>query len=74
MIGYHQLPDATAKNLRDGWLYTGDLGRMDEDGCLYLLDRKNDMIITGRMNVYSTEVEAVIASSARSAVSGDTSW
>lgn len=61
MAGYHQLPAATAKSLRDGWLFTGDIGRLDEDGYLYLLDRKNDMIITGGMNVYSTEVETVIA-------------
>ncbi len=61
MSGYHNLDDATAKALRDGWLYTGDIGRIDADGYLYLLDRKNDMIISGGMNVYTTEVEGVIA-------------
>lgn len=61
MIGYHNLPAKTAETIRDGWLYTGDVGRLDEDGYLYLVDRKNDMIITGGMNVYSTEVENVVA-------------
>ena len=60
MCGYHQLPDTTAQTLRSGWLHTGDLGRMDEDGYVYLLDRKNDMIISGGMNVYSSEVEATL--------------
>jgi fatty-acyl-CoA synthase/long-chain acyl-CoA synthetase len=61
MSGYHNHGDATAKALREGWLYTGDIGRLDEDGYLYLLDRKNDMIISGGMNVYTTEVEGVVA-------------
>ncbi len=61
MSGYHNLAEATAKALRDGWLYTGDIGRLDSDGYLYLLDRKNDMIISGGMNVYTTEVEGVVA-------------
>lgn len=61
MDGYWQLPDVTSKSLQDGWLYTGDLGRLDAEGYLYLLDRKNDLIISGGMNVYSTEVETVIA-------------
>lgn len=61
MSGYHNLAEATEKALRDGWLYTGDIGRLDEDGYLYLLDRKNDMIISGGMNVYTTEVEGVVA-------------
>jgi fatty-acyl-CoA synthase/long-chain acyl-CoA synthetase len=60
MSGYHDLPDATAKSLREGWLHTGDIGYLDEQGYLYLLDRKNDMIISGGMNVYSSEVEAVL--------------
>jgi fatty-acyl-CoA synthase/long-chain acyl-CoA synthetase len=60
MRGYHNLPDATAKAVRDGWLHTGDIGCLDTDGYLYLLDRKNDMIISGGMNVYCTEVEAVV--------------
>jgi fatty-acyl-CoA synthase/long-chain acyl-CoA synthetase len=61
MSGYHNLGEATSKALRDGWLYTGDIGRLDADGYLYLLDRKNDMIISGGMNVYTTEVEGVVA-------------
>jgi fatty-acyl-CoA synthase/long-chain acyl-CoA synthetase len=60
MRGYHNLPEKTAETLRGGWLHTGDLGRMDEAGYLYLLDRKNDMIISGGMNVYSSEVENVL--------------
>ena len=57
MLGYWQRPDATAETLRDGWLHTGDLGRFDEHGYLYLLDRAKDMIITGGSNVYAVEVE-----------------
>lgn len=60
MAGYHGLADTTSETLRGGWLHTGDLGRMDPDGYVYLLDRKNDMIISGGMNVYSTEVENVV--------------
>jgi fatty-acyl-CoA synthase len=61
MERYHQLPEKTAETIVDGWLHTGDMGKMDEDGYVYIMDRKNDMIITGGMNVYSTEVENVIA-------------
>lgn len=61
MIGYRDKPEQTAKALRNGRLHTGDVGRMDDDGYVYLLDRKNDMIITGGMNVYSSEVENVVA-------------
>jgi len=57
MSGYHGLPDKTAETLQGGWLHTGDLGYADGDGYVYLLDRKHDMIITGGLNVYSTEVE-----------------
>jgi fatty-acyl-CoA synthase/long-chain acyl-CoA synthetase len=57
MNEYYKLPDKTAETVRDGWLYTGDIGKMDEDGYVYLLDRKKDMIISGGMNVYTTEVE-----------------
>ena len=60
MKGYWNNPDATAKSLRDGWLYTGDIGRMDERGRLFLLDRKNDMIISGGTNIYPREVEEVL--------------
>jgi fatty-acyl-CoA synthase/long-chain acyl-CoA synthetase len=60
MLGYHGLPGKTAETIVDGWLHTGDIARMDNDGYVYLLDRKNDMIITGGMNVYTTEVENAI--------------
>lgn len=53
-------PDATAKAIRDGWVFTGDMARRDEDGYFYLVDRKNDMIVTGAYNVYPSEVERVL--------------
>jgi acyl-CoA synthetase (AMP-forming)/AMP-acid ligase II len=61
MLGYWQRHDATAETLRNGWLHTGDLGRMDDHGYLYLLDRAKDLIISGGSNVYAVEVEAAIA-------------
>ncbi|HVU71418.1 MAG TPA: AMP-binding protein [Mycobacteriales bacterium] len=60
MLGYWNRADATAETLRGGWLHTGDLGRIDEHGYLFLLDRAKDMIITGGSNVYAVEVEAVL--------------
>jgi long-chain acyl-CoA synthetase len=60
MLGYWQKPDQTAAVLADGWYHTGDLGRLDEDGYLYLVDRAKDMIVSGGENVYSTEVEDVL--------------
>ena len=60
MQGYHNMPQKTAETLHNGWLYTGDIGRIDENGYLFLLDRVNDMIITGGMNVYSAEVESAV--------------
>ncbi len=57
MRGYWNAPELTAETIRDGWLYTRDMGRMDEDGYLYLVDRKSDMIISGGFNVYPAEVE-----------------
>jgi long-chain acyl-CoA synthetase len=57
MVGYWNKPDETAEVLRNGWLYTGDLASMDEEGYVYIVDRKKDMIITGGENVFSTEVE-----------------
>jgi len=60
MLGYWKRPEDTEDVLRDGWLHTGDLATVDEDGYLYLVDRKKDMIVTGGENVYSTEVEAVL--------------
>ena len=58
--GYWGDPAATEATLRDGWCYTGDVGRWDERGLLYLVDRKKDIIITGGENVYSPEVENVL--------------
>ena len=58
--GYLNLPDATKAAIRDGWFHTGDVGRMDEEGFMYLLDRKKDMIITGGENVYTVEVEQAL--------------
>jgi acyl-CoA synthetase (AMP-forming)/AMP-acid ligase II len=60
MAFYWGRPDATAKAFRNGWLHTGDVGRMDEDGFFYILDRKNDMLISGGYNVYPREVEDVL--------------
>ncbi|WP_458413097.1 class I adenylate-forming enzyme family protein [Schinkia sp. CFF1] len=60
MICYHEAKDKTEETVKDGWLYTGDVGMMDEDGYIYLLDRKKDMIISGGLNVYTSEVENVI--------------
>ena len=62
MARYWNRPEATAKAMRNGWLHTGDVGRMDEDGFFYLLDRKNDMLISGGFNVYPREVEDVLMS------------
>ncbi len=60
MKGYWNRPEETEATLRDGWLYTGDIARMDEDGYLYIVDRKKDMIITGGFNVYPRDVEEVL--------------
>ncbi len=60
MQGYWRMPEETASTLRDGWLHTGDVGRMDADGYVYLVDRKKDMIISGGENIYSREVEEVL--------------
>lgn len=57
MKGYFKMPEETKKTLRGGWLHTGDLGRMDEDGYVYIVDRKKDMINVGGMNVYPREIE-----------------
>ncbi|WP_339173696.1 long-chain fatty acid--CoA ligase [Solibacillus sp. FSL R5-0691] len=60
MKGYLRAPEETAKSIQDGWLYTGDLGRFDEEGYLYIVDRKKDMIIRGGENIYPIEVEEVL--------------
>ena len=60
MLGYWKLPEATASTMKDGWVATGDIGYMDEDGYVYMYDRAKDMIITGGENVYPAEVESGI--------------
>ncbi|MCR1832927.1 long-chain fatty acid--CoA ligase [Oceanobacillus caeni] len=60
MKGYWNMPDETALTLRDGWLYTGDIAYMDEDGYLYIVDRKKDLIIASGYNVYPRDVEEVL--------------
>jgi long-chain acyl-CoA synthetase len=60
MTGYHNSPGETAAALRDGWLVTGDIARMDEDGYFYIVDRKKDMVITRGRHVYPREIEEVL--------------
>jgi acyl-CoA synthetase (AMP-forming)/AMP-acid ligase II len=60
MAYYWNRPEATAEAFRGGWLHTGDIGYMDEDGFFYLIDRKNDMLVSGGYNVYPREVEDVL--------------
>ena len=60
MKGYWQRPEATAEAIRDGWFHSGDLGRVDEDGYFFIVDRKKDLIIRGGYNVYPREIEEVL--------------
>jgi long-chain acyl-CoA synthetase len=60
MKGYWNMPDETTQVLRDGWLYTGDIAKMDEDGYFYIVDRKKDMVIAGGYNIYPREIEEVL--------------
>ena len=57
MKGYWNRPEETAAAIRNGWPYTGDIARMDEDGFFYIMDRKKDMIISGGENIYPAEIE-----------------
>jgi long-chain acyl-CoA synthetase len=59
MKGYKGMPEETANSLRDGWMYTGDIATMDEDGYFYIVDRKKDMIISGGFNVYPRDIDEV---------------
>jgi len=60
MAGYHRNPEATAQKVRGGWLATGDIGYLDEEGYLYVLDRREDLIVTGGENVAPAEIEGVL--------------
>ncbi len=60
MPGYYKRPDLTEKAIIDGWLYSGDLGFVDEEGYLTLVDRKKDMIISGGINVYPKDIEEIL--------------
>jgi long-chain acyl-CoA synthetase len=60
MLGYYNRPDETAEAMRAGWFHTGDIGKIDEDGYIYILDRKKDMIIVGGINLYPREVEELL--------------
>ena len=60
MKGYYRLPELTAETVRDGWLHTGDIGRVDAEGNVYVVDRKKDMIIRGGLNVYPRDIEEVL--------------
>ncbi|MFZ5592032.1 MAG: AMP-binding protein, partial [Bacillota bacterium] len=60
MKGYWNMPEETALALRNGWFYTGDIAKMDEDGFFYIVDRKKDMIIAGGFNIYPREIEEVL--------------
>ncbi|MEG0384774.1 MAG: long-chain-fatty-acid--CoA ligase [Solibacillus sp.] len=60
MVGYLGMPEETAATIQDGWLYTGDLATMDEEGYIFIIDRKKDMVLTGGYNVYPREVEEVL--------------
>jgi acyl-CoA synthetase (AMP-forming)/AMP-acid ligase II len=61
LLGYHNLPDETAKGLRDGWYYTGDICRRDADGWYYFVGRTDDMFVSGGENIFPGEVEALLA-------------
>lgn len=64
MVGYLNRPDETAKTIVDGWLHTGDVGYLDDNGFLFLVDRIKDMIIRGGENLYPSEIEAALNTSA----------
>ncbi len=60
MVGYYNKPEANAESIRDGWFYTGDIGHLDEEGYLFISDRKKDMIIAGGYNIYPREIDEVL--------------
>ena len=61
MRGFWNNPEATAERIVDGWVKTGDIGRLDANGYLYMLDRADDMVVSGGFNIYPAELESVIA-------------
>ena len=61
MLGYWNKPEVTAETIKDGWVYTGDAGYMDDEGFLFLMDRLKDMVVSGGENVYSAEVENALS-------------
>src|SRR6185295_2965203 len=60
MLGYYRMPEETARTIRGGWLHTGDMGRLDADSYLYIVERKKDLIIRGGFNIYPREVEEIL--------------
>ncbi|MFW5770886.1 MAG: AMP-binding enzyme, partial [Spirochaetota bacterium] len=60
MVGYYNMPEETEKTLKNGWLYTGDIGKLDENGYFYIVDRKKDMIIAGGYNIYPRDIDEVL--------------
>jgi long-chain acyl-CoA synthetase len=60
MQGYYNNPAETENQLRDGWLHTGDIAQMDEDGYIFIVDRKKDMIIAGGFNIYPRDIDEVL--------------
>lgn len=58
--GYYNMPDKTAETFRDGWLYTGDMGKIDEDGYIFIVDRKKDLIIRGGFNILPRDIEEIL--------------
>ena len=60
MKGYRRKPEATAESIKDGWFFTGDMAKVDDDGYFYIVDRKKDLIIRGGYNVYPREIEEVL--------------
>ena len=70
MKGYYKMPEETESAIRDGWLYTGDMAKRDENGYFYIVDRKKDLVIVGGYNVYPREVEEVLFAHRRHRRSG----
>lgn len=60
MVGYYKNEEATKETLKDGWIYTGDMAKFDEDGYIWIVDRKKDMIISGGVNIYPAEIENIL--------------